>query len=277
MLVIKRWVLPLLWGICILIAYQAPYTYAAPKADLWGFWQTSNEQNRAEINHQPWQQLLDRYLVTSSKGHLINYEKVTATHKQQLNNYIKQLSGIDPRDYNKQQQFAYWVNLYNALTVQLVLNNYPVSSIKKLGKGLFSFGPWDDEIIQIAGQAVTLNDIEHRILRPIWQDPRIHYVVNCASFGCPDLASQALTAANQQQVLKAAAKRFINQTKGVSFTKGELILSKIYDWYQVDFGANEAAVIKHLQQYAKPALHQQLAQYQGNISYQYDWNLNKVN
>lgn len=103
--------------------------------------------------------------------------------KQQLKRYIQQMASLDPRDYKKQEQFAYWVNLYNALTVQLVLDNYPTSSIKKLGKGFFSFGPWDDDIIRVAGKKLTLNDIEHRILRPIWRDKRIHYVVNCASLG----------------------------------------------------------------------------------------------
>ncbi|MDE1463946.1 DUF547 domain-containing protein [Spartinivicinus poritis] len=272
----KRKLWGLLWGLAVLIVCQPTLSVAAPKANLWHFWQTSNEQNSHQINHQRWQQLLNQHLVVKPEGHLFNYNEVSASDKQQLARYIEQLSHIDPRQYKKQEQFAYWVNLYNALTVQLVLNNYPVSSIKKLGKGIFSFGPWDDEIIRIAGQAITLNDIEHRILRPIWQDQRIHYVVNCASLGCPDLATQALTADNQEQVLEAATKRFINQAKGVSFSKQGLVLSKIYDWYQVDFGDNETALIQHLQQYAQPALRKQLAQFKGDISYQYDWNLNEV-
>ncbi|MCV5656507.1 DUF547 domain-containing protein, partial [Escherichia coli] len=83
------------------------------------------------------------------------------------------------------------------------------TSITKLG-GLFSFGPWDQDVIIINGKSLTLNDIEHRILRPIWQDPRTHYAVNCASLGCPNLQTQAFTAENTQALLESAAKTFIN-------------------------------------------------------------------
>lgn len=129
---------------------------------------------------------------------LFRYAEVTKEDKTLLNDYLDQLSKLDPREFNRQEQYAYWVNLYNALTVKLILDNYPVASITKLG-GLFSFGPWDEKVFTVAGQTLTLNDIEHRILRPIWKDPRTHYAVNCASLGCPNLQSQAFTAQNTEQ------------------------------------------------------------------------------
>lgn len=157
---------------------------AAPKAELWSYWDQHTPQNSNTISHQKWQGFLSRNLISHNEHVLVDYRNVTEDDKQLLNHYVSELASLDPRDYGKQEQYAYWVNLYNALTVKLILDNYPVSSITKLG-GFFSFGPWGDEIIAINDKALTLNDIEHRILRPIWQDARTHYAVNCASLGCP--------------------------------------------------------------------------------------------
>ena len=171
---------------------------------------------------------------------------------------------------------VYWINLYNAGTVQLIVDRYPVKSIRniKLG-GLFSSGPWDAKLYTVEGEALSLNDIEHRILRPIWKDPRIHYVVNCASFSCPNLQGTAFTAENLETLLDQAARSYVNSSRGVALAGGRLTLSSIYDWYASDFGRNEAEVLAHLRQYAGPELNSQLAAYQGRINYTYDWALNE--
>ncbi|MBU2709808.1 DUF547 domain-containing protein [Zooshikella harenae] len=263
--------------ITLLSFWVIPTVYAAPKATYWAFWDKATQSSH-QIDHQLWQSFLDQYLVLDKQKniYLVNYQAASKKGSLLLSDYIKQLTVIDPRQYNLKEQFAYWVNLYNALTVQLVLKHYPVSSITKLGEGLFSFGPWEDPIVSIVNQSLTLNDIEHRILRPIWQDPRIHYVVNCASIGCPDLQPKALTAQLAEQQLDVAAKRFVNQRKGVSWQEGELLLSKIYDWYSDDFGESEGRVIAHLLRYAEKNLADKLRQYQGDINYQYDWQLNAI-
>ena len=170
-------------------------TFAAPKSELWDYWDVSNEKNATTISHQYWQQTLDKYLENQGEYSLFDYANVTNSDEKILNSYLRQMRRIDPREYKKSEQYAYWVNLYNAITVKIILDNYPIKSITKLG-GLFSFGPWDEEVITVAGKALTLNDIEHRILRPIWNDPRTHYAVNCASFGCPNLQAKAFTAIN---------------------------------------------------------------------------------
>ena len=188
------------------------------------------------------------------------------------------LQQLDPRSYNSQEQQAYWINLYNALTVDLILKNYPTSSITKLGDKFFSFGPWDDVVANINGKKLTLNDIEHKILRPIWQDPRVHYAVNCASYSCPNLSKTAYTGDNLELQLEQGAKHYINHPRGVMIEDGDLIISKIYKWYAEDFGNNEKALIEHLQKYAAPTLKQQLNQFlveQGDIDYEYDWRLNQ--
>ncbi len=247
-------------------------SYAAPKSELWPYWNKSNEADKRQISHQGFQHLLDNYLKRQGENTLFHYAAVSEKDRLILADYISNLSQIDPRTFNKKEQFAYWVNLYNALTVSLILENYPISSITKLG-GFLRFGPWDDDIIQVAGKTLTLNDIEHRILRPIWQDPRIHYVVNCASLGCPNLSPQTLTSANFEKMLEEAASQFINSNKGLVFKENTLELSSIYDWYALDFGANQKALFEHLDQYLK---RQKLKNWQGDVIYQYDWDLNKA-
>ncbi|CAM2809340.1 DUF547 domain-containing protein [Vibrio rarus] len=252
----------------LIITLLSFHSLAAPKSELWPYWD-KHTQSENSIDHRQWQALLDRYLITQGDNTLFRYASVTSQDKQALNNYLSSLANIDPRQYTKAQQYAYWVNLYNSLTVKLILDNYPTKSITKLG-GLFSFGPWDKEIIEVAGKPLTLNDIEHRILRPIWNDPRTHYAVNCASLGCPNLQSQAFTAQNTQQLLEHSAKAFINSDKGVKLSKGKLQLSYIYDWFAVDFAGKEQ-LLQHLSQYRDD-----VAAFKGKIIYDYNWQLNEA-
>ena len=180
--------------------------------------------------------------------------------------------------YSRDEQLAYWINLYNALTVQAVLDDYPVESIRKISisPGLFSIGPWDRKLIRIEGEDLTLNDIEHRILRPIWQDPRIHYAVNCASISCPNLMPTAFTGANADELMTAGAREYINSPRGVTVRNGRLYVSSIYDWFDDDFGGTDARVIAHLREYASPALDAKLARISRISGDDYDWDLNGV-
>ncbi|GEM78310.1 DUF547 domain-containing protein [Vibrio superstes] len=257
----KVWIL-----ILSLLSFNA---FSAPKSEPWPFWD-KHTQSTQSIDHSQWQALLDAYLVERGENTLFRYASVTDKDKQALKAYVSSLADIDPRQYSQAEQYAYWVNLYNALTVDLILDNYPVKTITKLG-GLFSFGPWGKEIIEVAGKPLSLNDIEHRILRPIWQDPRTHYAVNCASLGCPNLQTQAFTAENTEQLLEQSAHAFINSDKGAKLSNGKIQLSSIYDWFAVDFDG-EKGVLKHLARY-RP----ELTSFKGKVSFDYDWKLNKAN
>ncbi|MPW36957.1 DUF547 domain-containing protein [Vibrio sp. B1Z05] len=262
----KVWIL-----ILALFSYNS---FAAPKSELWSYWDV-HSQSQQSIDHSQWQSILDTYLVIQGDLTLFRYASITTADKQRLKNYLSSLASIDPRQYSKAEQYAYWVNLYNSLTIQLILDNYPVKSITKLG-GLFSFGPWDDKLISVTGKSLTLNDIEHRILRPIWNDPRTHYAVNCASLGCPNLQPQAFTAQNTEQLLTQSAKVFINSDKGVKVSNGALQLSSIYDWFAVDFGGKDG-VLQHIAQYHDDlATADNLATFNGKITYDYDWQLNET-
>lgn len=252
----------------ILIILFSTSSFAAPKSDLWPYWNQSDETNAAKISHQAWQDILNQYLSVEGENTLFAYDKVTRADQNKLTDYLKQLASLDPRHYSKGEQYAYWVNFYNALTVNIIIENYPVESITKLG-GFFSFGPWGDDITTVAGKTLTLNDIEHRILRPIWHEPRTHYAVNCASLGCPNLQATAFRADNTEQLLELAAAQYINSDKGVLRQGENLQLSSIYDWFIEDFGSEEA-LFKHLGSYRND-----LADLKGKITYDYDWKLNK--
>lgn len=262
----------------VVVALLSLNLQAAPKAEALPFWGSSNAANPTVIDHSLWQQILDQYLDSKHNSGInrFNYAAVDQAGRENLHLYLKNLQSLDPRSYSQPEQKAYWINLYNALTVELILENYPVKSITKLGKGFFSFGPWDDKVATVEGEKLSLNDIEHGILRPYWQDPRIHYAVNCASLSCPNLASQAYTAANTEGELEAAASDYINHSRGVHLDQGKLRLSSIYQWYIDDFGGSNSELIKHLRHYAKAGLKLQLESFKGDIEHGYDWALNQA-
>lgn len=260
----------------ILLLLFTSTTGAAPKSDLWKVWDASDEESKLEVSHAQWSVFLAKYasnIDPTTATRLVRYSAVSKEDHKDLKAYIAMLSDLDPISLTKAEQFAYWVNLYNAITVDLILDNYPVKSITKLG-GFFSFGPWDQDVVTISGKSITLNDIEHRILRPIWKDKRIHYAVNCASIGCPNLYGQAFDSSTLEHQLESAARTFINSAKGVQFKQGTLILSEIYNWYGVDFG-NKESLKKHLLQYLENSRYEQLKSYSGDIEYQYNWDLNE--
>ncbi len=251
---------------------------AAPEPDLWTRWETHDPASTRTVDHTQWGRFLDDYLVVNHPSGItrVQYADVVPEDKQRLENYLAKLKAIPVTRLRRAEQRAYWINLYNALTVNVILDHYPVDSIKDIdiSPGWFSFGPWDAKLLEIEGEKVTLNDIEHRILRPIWQDNRIHYAVNCASLGCPNLKPEPFTADNTEQLLDEAAGEYINHERGVKLEGKRLTLSSIYKWFQVDFGGSEAAVIGHLLKYARPSLANSLKALDGKVRYEYSWELN---
>ena len=252
---------------------------AAPKADLWPRWKTHDPGSSTEVDHSAWDRLLDKYLVTNHPSgiNLLNYGGVNAEDRQRLESYLDSLQEIPVSQLNLQEQKAYWINLYNAATVKVILDHYPVSSITKidLSSGLFSRGPWDAKILRIEGEELSLNDVEHRILRPIWNDPRVHYAAICASKGCPNLQDRAYTSENIEALLEKGAREYINHPRGATFEGRKFVLSSIYDWFQEDFDGSEEGVLRHLRRYAAPELAGKLESFSGRINYDYDWSLNE--
>ena len=256
------------------------FVLAAPSSTLLAFWNTSDETNTATIEHRAWQDLLTTYLSAHPSGvNRFDYAalKASAEDRAKLADYLAHLQAHDPRAYARAEQKAYWINFYNALTVQVVVNAYPVDSIRDIHESWLPLsGPWDDVYAQVAGQELTLNHIEHGILRPIWRDNRIHYAVNCASYGCPNLLETVFTAANTEALLDTCARAYVNHPRGVDFVDDDfLVISSLYDWYVEDFGGNQTSVLAHLIQYAEAGLAARLKDFAGSVDYEYDWNLNQ--
>jgi len=260
---------------------------SAPAAELWQRWAANDPVSRTVIDHQAWADFLHRYLVQEADGiNRLRYSNVTASDKQILDRYVERMSQVGVPSLNQGEQFAYWVNLYNALTVKIVLDHYPVASIREISLGGGSLlpnfitggsGPWAAKLIQIQGEPVGLDDIEHRILRPLLKDNRIHYAVNCASIGCPTLMSAPYTAANFFAMLDQGARLYVNHPRGVRVnSNGSLTVSTIYRWYQQDFGGNWQGVLAHLRLYANSATAQMLAPFETIADDAYDWRLNDV-
>lgn len=250
---------------------------AAPQPELWPRWTAHDDESSASVNHRAWGAFLDAYLVTGTDSgvHVVRYADVTAADAERLRSYVDMLQTVPVTELTRARQFAYWVNLYNAYTVELILENYPLETIRDIG-GLFGRGPWDAKRLTVEGVDLSLNDIEHRILRPIWEDPRIHYAVNCASMGCPNLQPEPFTAANTEELLERGAREYVRHPRGARLESGTLVLSSIYDWYQEDFGGNVTGVVSHLREYADRELRRHLDRFDGSsVRYEYDWSLNE--
>jgi hypothetical protein len=244
----------------------------APRAEPWPHWDRYGSQSA--VDHAAWDAFLARYRVVGADGIArVRYQAVTAADRASLQRYIADLQTLRPTSLTRDAALAYWLNLYNAATVQLIITNAPVKSIRDIKPGLFAIGPWSERILTIDGLSLSLNAIEHRILRPHWRDPRIHYGLNCASLGCPDLPATAFRAETVQAQLDAAARAFIAHPRAVTRKAGRVHVSSLYIWFKADFDA-DGGVLAHIRRYASPdhaALLGNGARIGGD---DYDWRLN---
>jgi Protein of unknown function, DUF547 len=244
----------------------------APKPELLPRWQASG--TGFVVEDLAFAAFLARYRSVGANGVArLGYGKVTAADKAALKAYVHMLGAADVDQMTRAQQFAFWVNLYNAATIDLVLDNYPLASITSLKDGLFSFGPWDRKLLKVKGIALSLNDIEHRILRPIFKDPRVHFILNCASMGCPDIGAAPLRAATLDVQLSAARDGFLAHPRGAQMTPKGLQLSSIFYWYGDDFGG-PAGVVRYIKAHGPRALGARITADTKIAGHGYDWALN---
>lgn len=262
-----------------LIALGVAPAAAAPKAEPWSFWAANDSAGKVRVDHAPWDRFLKHYVVTNHPSGInrVRYASVTADDRKALDAYVQRVQAVEVTRLTRDEQKAYWINLYNALTVKVVLDRYPVTSIRDIdiSPGIFSDGPWGAKLLSIQGQKVSLDDIEHRILRPLWRDNRVHYAVNCASLGCPNLQPEAYTSGNMEALLEKGAREYVNHPRGARLDAERLHLSSIYEWFRSDFEGSEEGVRRHVSRYASPFLASRLKDFRGKVSYDYDWRINE--
>lgn len=232
----------------------------------------ANAQSTKEVDHSGWQGLLDKYLVVAEDDlNRLDYARFLSDDRASLQEYIEAMATLDPGELSRPEQMAYWINLYNALTVREILDAYPLKSILDINNGK---GPWKKPVVTVVKRSLSLDDIEHRLLRGLWQEPRIHFAVNCASVGCPDIQAKVFTGKDIDRQLQAAALNYLRSMRGVAEIDNTLVLSSLFEWYAEDFGNNERSVRSKLSSYADPQTAAMIEQWQGEVGYQYDWSLN---
>jgi hypothetical protein len=189
-----------------------------------------------------------------------------------LDDYLARVGRVDPERLAREDRFAYYINAYNAWTIKLILTGYPgVKSIKDLGSLLQS--PWKKPIVHIDGRTLTLDDIEHSILRPQFKDPRVHFAVNCASKGCPPLLAEPYRGAVLDEQLNRVTTAFLNRAGNYRLEGGRFWVSSIFKWFGEDFGN----VLEFYTRYAQGDLKRGLQSGGGRIKIDYldyDWSLN---
>ena len=263
--------------VCLIVVLAVAPARAVPQAEPWDLWLEHDPSSAQTIDHAGWEDFLVRYLRIGGDGvHRVAYGEVTPADRAALDAYIDQLAAVPIGAYNRAEQMAYWINLYNALTVRLVLDHYPIASVRDIDAAPrpLSGGPWDEPLVAVNGTPVSLNDIVHRILRPIFNDPRIHYALSCGALGCANLQPEPFRGDRLDHQLNKAAMAYVNDPRCVSVEDDDLELSSMYRWYREDFGGSDAAVIHHLMGFADPRLALALQDFERIGADGFDWRLN---
>ena len=211
---------------------------------------------------------LQSYLKPTNGINLVAYADVSEGDATALKSYIEYLANTDIADFSDDEKMAYWFNLYNAVTLDLILDNYQVDSIKDIDD------PWSRKLVNVRGATMSLDEIEHDTLRENYDEPRIHFAVNCASIGCPNLKLTAWEAETLEADLNQAARDYIGSSRGVKVTEDGVKASKIFDWYEEDFGANEEEVLTYLSQFATGDKKSAMQNANEIDDFEYDWSLN---
>lgn len=232
------------------------------------FLAVSSQSAQAQINNELYQNVLN----TSVKEGLVDYESIK-TNPDDLNNYLKQSSEITQKtfeNWTEAEQLALLINIYNAQTLALVAENYPVMSIKDISAE--SGGPWEQPIVNLFGEKITLNALEHNIIRKNYAEPRIHFALVCAALGCPVLISDPYSAQILNDQLEQQTKVFLLDKEKNSINSKEKVLklSPIFDWFKEDFIAESGSVVNFINPYFGNQANSDF-----EIEYtNYDWSLN---
>ncbi|WP_299221962.1 DUF547 domain-containing protein [uncultured Aquimarina sp.] len=220
----------------------------------------AKETEKIRPDHSNWNLLTKKYVSASGK---VNYSGFKANISE-IDTYLLHLQNITPqKDWTKNEKLSYWFNLYNASTIHLVASAYPVKSIKDINNGK----PWDKKFIKSGSKVYSLNEIENTIVRPNFNEPRLHVAFNCAAVSCPKLLNEAFTPTKLNNQLNKLSKTWINDPTKNEINANIIAISKIFEWYGVDF---KKGIIPFINTYATIK-----ANDSAKIQYlEYNWDLN---
>ena len=212
------------------------------------------------VDHRELDSLLKTHVSSSGKVNYTNFKR----DESKLESYLNHLDSNPPADnWSKQKRIAYWINIYNATTIKLILENHPVNQILDLHNG----SAWKVNLVRVGGNKLTLDHVEKEILIRQLQEPRVHFAVNCAAVSCPPLANQAWTEQNLENMLEERTRSFINDANQNNISSNSIRISRIFEWYKDDFGSS---LTTFLNRYSRTTINSN-----ATISYlPYNWDLN---
>lgn len=265
-------------GIALVLGIAAS-SQAGSKVTVGQPWAVNERVPIDQIDHRPWDALLQKYVDAQGMVHYAAW-KSSPADLQALDAYLASLSRAAPTSQTSRAgQFAFWINAYNAVTVHGILREYPTSSIRNHTAKAFGYNIWDDLLLVVGDQKVSLNDMEHKILRKMGE-PRIHFAIVCASIGCPKLLNRAYMPQSIDGQLTASAQSFFADPQKFQYDAqaGQIRISPILKWFAEDFGASTAARLATIAPYLPDEHAQQLARSgRARVAYlDYDWNLNDL-
>lgn len=258
----------------ILSILLIPVLAVCSRAEKNTSYKAADPQQKIDHSHAAFTSILKKHV----KGELVDYASLKR-NATQLNAYLDSLAAVPEPTFNKwdkNQQMAFLINLYNAATLKLIIDHYPIKSIKDIGSAFK--GPWKQEVVRVFGKTDTLDHIEHDLLRPKYKDPRVHFAVNCASIGCPSLRAEAFQASKLDAQLDEQGRIFLRDpSKNRLDAKNKILyLSEIFDWFKADFTGKSGTIEKFVSTYVTDADRKVIQQ--GGLTIKntkYDWNLNK--
>jgi len=265
-------------ALVVLQITSMPVVQAAPKAKLIDFWDDNEPLSTMQINHGAWQEILTTYVDDQHPSGInrFDYSSVTAGDARKLKDYLAYLQRMEPRQLNSQEAKAYWINMFNAILVDSIIDTYQDGStraINRLINGGVRSTAWGRDTAEVAMQEISLNDIEHGILRPIWKDPRIHFAISACTLSGANIQKTAFSGENNEELLEKARAEFFEHPRSVRVEGNRIMLNSVFDWYASDFAQNKRELLAYIRANVSESKRREI-QGLSKTSYDYNWDLN---
>ncbi len=262
--------------IVVLFGVLAPVNAnAAVKSKLIDFWDDREPRSLIDVDHSAFAEILNTY-VSINEGDgtpRFDYKAVSEADIAKLGEYLNYLQLLEPRQLTDPEAKAYWINLYNAATLNMVIEAVQDRNISKVQARGLPARRWRRNIVTIAQQELSLNDILNGVIRPIYKDPRVHYALFFCTLGGPDMPTEVFGGDNNDELLDRLQANYLSQGRAVRFENDELVLSEIFQSYDTDFAPDLPGLITYLKEHVPAATAERLDS-DSDVRFEYDWTLN---